>query len=149
MQRTWARISADAPAWYAQAHLLQTADVLWALGDRSRAIEAARRAIKDRNYAVQSISYAGAFARWAVHTARTDIELARTKSALQGLGHQFEKLDLLDQAELLIAEEHLRRGRRKTGNWRTRKRSDSITSRLALLPPAASEQLKRWEASIP
>jgi len=131
-----------APAYLRQAWALRRADVLLLLGRRHEATCAGRDGVTGNMTELRSDAFAGPYARWSAKIAVAACGNAdATRQSLEGLLARSNRLDSLDQAEVLNAKVWLdaRQGRVNESERR------ELWRRLGTLPDAVTVELQRLE----
>ncbi len=95
--------SESGPEWCLQILPLLTADILWATGDRERAIRAAQDGFSSGGARPLLDSFAGLFGRWVAHTSLGTERVETAASELKRLTSDLEAHDLIDRAEIVSA----------------------------------------------
>lgn len=131
--------SDSAPPWRVQTWPLMAADILWACGNRERALRQAREGLDGVGGQPLSNSYKGMFGRWAGLTAIGTENAEEAASALRELTDSLELFDMIDRAEIVSARLMVERSRGVA--WEEgRSRLGAV---LAQLPPPVEAQLRR------
>ncbi len=115
------------------------ADVLVLLGSEQEAQRQARRVIQYRTAPPQIIHYEGLVARWTALAAVGREELLIANQQLTDIGSNLERLDAIDQLELLSAIVHTRQ---RLGMSVHAERA-MMRERMANLPPATVQLLAK------
>lgn len=118
---------------------LMRADVLLLLGSEQEAQRQARRVIQYRTAPPQIIHYEGLVARWTALAAVGREELLVANQQLTDIGSNLERLDAIDQLELLSAIVHTRQ---RLGMSVHAERA-MMRERMANLPPATVQLLAK------
>jgi DNA-binding SARP family transcriptional activator/tetratricopeptide (TPR) repeat protein len=132
------RFPTSAPPWMLQAWGFYKADILFLVGQYSRATSSALQVLGQPPQ-LYSCFFAGAFSRWLALTAGPSPQERRSRGGyIASLLNEIEKYDALDQAEMLCASLSLE-GLPEDALYRTH----LLETKLSNLPGAVSEQLRR------
>jgi hypothetical protein len=126
------------PHWMEQAWGLHKADILFCLGYERDALIAAAEAIGQPCPTLHDWGFAGAFARWVALTSKGSHYEGTGRLRLECLARDFEKLDALDQVEVLCALLLLGGG---DPNPELQDIERNVHDRLTRLPHAIAQQL--------
>jgi DNA-binding SARP family transcriptional activator len=131
------RIPPTAPPWVLQAWGLHKADILFLLGDRSRALLAGKEAV-DIPPVLESSFFAGPFCRWLALSSEAPQEVIDGRICIQGMLQDLDKFDALDRVEVLCASMILAHNGQSTDERRR-----ILTKKLAELPDVTTKHLIR------
>jgi DNA-binding SARP family transcriptional activator len=139
------RVPRSSPVWMKQAWRLHKADILFYLGKDSEALIAADAGVGDRDPTLHDMGFAGAFARWLAVMSKHTSREAKARVSVERLVQNLEKLDAIDQVEVLCAVLLLG----CTSDRTTESVTNNIAERLDDLPLPITEQLLRLGALPP
>jgi hypothetical protein len=122
-----------------QAWQLHKAEILFYLGKESEALISANEGVGGWDPTLHDIGFAGAFARWLAVLSKHTSREAKARVTVQSLVQDLEKLDAIDQVEVLCAVLLLG----CTSDSATESLTNKIDERLADLPLPITEQLLR------
>lgn len=128
-----------APEWCLQVGPLMAADLLWASGDRARAINSARDGLNTRGIHPILDSFSGMFGRWIGLTAIGTASADAAALELNRLSDELDVHDLVDRAEIISTRLTVDRSRGVA--WDDGR--SQLSEVLAQLPPAIECQLQR------
>jgi DNA-binding SARP family transcriptional activator len=130
--------------WVKQAAMLYEADVNWLLGQKSQALDIVRD-IHTITPGPLTLGFVGSFARWttvsATRTGKTDV----ARRLLRSWYEKLDRLDALDQAELLCGLAQLE----TPVTVKTLHIDDQARSALAQLPIACAKQMAQLGLRLP
>jgi DNA-binding SARP family transcriptional activator/tetratricopeptide (TPR) repeat protein len=133
------RMTAESPAWAAQAALLTEADIQLLVGRRRAAIKVGRKAVTAPFDTLLLNDFAGPFARWKALIAMEDHTQAEAFESLTSLATRLGDVHAKDQVEVLgalcLLEQALGMG--------SPERREEAQSRLDRLPKATQHMLHR------
>jgi tetratricopeptide (TPR) repeat protein len=138
MARVDARIPDAAPESIRSVWTLMKADILWALGRDAMARATALQGIASE----PPPHFEGRHARWLAAVATTRDQLTRAQFQVDALRSRLSEFDAVDQAEILIAEQMIRRalGRDMDDH------QPELINALVKLPPPVGAELARFAA---
>jgi DNA-binding SARP family transcriptional activator/predicted ATPase len=138
------RMPQSSQVWMKQAWHLHKADILLYLGKESEALSAADEGVGGENPTLHDMGFAGAFARWLAVLSKHTSRQVHARLIVQRLARSLEKLDAVDQVEVLCAVLLL-------GCTPDRKESltKSLDERLDALPSPITKQLLRLQVLPP
>jgi DNA-binding SARP family transcriptional activator/tetratricopeptide (TPR) repeat protein len=132
------RIPPTAPGWVLQAWSLHKADILFLLGDQSRALQAGRQAI-DSPPVLKSSFFAGPFSRWLALTSKEPEDVINGRVCIQGMLEDLDRFDALDRVEVLCASVIFAQKAAQS----TYERRRILADKLAVLPDVTTAHLIR------
>jgi tetratricopeptide (TPR) repeat protein len=138
------RMTMESPSglapWAAQCIPLMGADVLYAVGERERAIRVARDGLEISGRRPETDGYAGMVARWIAVTAAAGRESEDALEILHELTSDIASFDLMDQAEIVCGRLWLEK---KVGGVWSEGRG-LLAQILGALPKPVEDQLRRF-----
>lgn len=141
LDETDARVGGESPEWFRQVAILHRADLLWALGKRSRALQIGSKALSSRHALNPPVSYFGIYARWWATCAGKSVSLQSARNGLRPMLDELETLDLVDQLDVLCADQLLSAKEMEPGGTPPQ-RDRRIYELLQRMPAAVETRLR-------